>query len=72
MFTHNTGGPLQLGGPTEIVRVEWKTYPSFQVMKMNFQKVMCPLNSRRIKGCWIQRIAEALELPGRVSLEESR
>ena len=31
-----------------------------------------PLNSRRIKGCWIQRIAEALELPGRASLEETR
>ena len=33
---------------------------------------MFPLNSRRIKGCWIQRIAEALELPGRASLEETR
>ena len=33
---------------------------------------MFPLNLRRIKGCWIQRIAEALELPGRASLEETR
>ena len=35
---------------------------------------MFPLNSRRIKGCWIHRIVEALELPDRAyaSLAEMR